>query len=82
MVATGYTKSAALAVVFLAFAVGMSGFSMAGFNINHLDIAPQFAGVLMGITNTAGTISGIVAPYVTGALTTADKFSSNVEFVL
>ena len=39
--------------------------------MNHLDIAPRFAGTLMGITNTAGTVSGIVAPYVAGALASA-----------
>ena len=40
------------------------GLAQAGFNINHIDIAPRFAGVLMGITNCAATIPGIVAPTV------------------
>ena len=53
-------------VVLLCIAVGASGFPMAGFNVNHLDIAPQYAGVLMGITNTAATIPGFVAPALTG----------------
>ncbi|XP_064383500.1 sialin-like [Halichondria panicea] len=52
------------AVLLLSVAVGSTGFSLAGFNINHLDIAPRFAGVLMGITNSAGTIPGFVGPVV------------------
>ena len=42
---------------------------MAGYNVNHLDIAPRYAGVLMGITNTAGTLPGIFGPYVAGWIT-------------
>ena len=45
-------------------ALGGSGVIMAGFNSNHLDIAPRYAGVLMGITNTVATVPGIIAPLV------------------
>ena len=51
-------------VLYLTISVGFSGMVMAGFNINHIDIAPQYAGVLMGITNLAATIPGIVGPLV------------------
>jgi hypothetical protein len=33
------------------------------------DIAPAYAGIVFGISNTFSTISGIVSPYVVGALT-------------
>jgi hypothetical protein len=33
------------------------------------DIAPAYAGIVFGISNTFATISGIVSPYVVGALT-------------
>jgi ACS family sodium-dependent inorganic phosphate cotransporter len=33
-----------------------------------MDIAPRHAGTLMGITNTAGTIPGIVGVYVSGLI--------------
>lgn len=36
------------------------------YSVNHLDIAPQHASVLMGIANTFGTIPGIVSPTLTG----------------
>ncbi len=42
----------------------MNGFLYAGFVVNHMDIAPRYAGTLFGITNTVATLSGIAAPYV------------------
>jgi ACS family sodium-dependent inorganic phosphate cotransporter len=44
----------------------LGAFAMGGFGSNHLDIAPRHAGVLMGVTNTAGTIPGIVGVTVSG----------------
>ena len=57
------------AVLFLALGVGLGGLALAGFSINHLDIAPRYAGVLMGITNSAATLSGVIAPQVAKAIT-------------
>jgi nitrate/nitrite transporter NarK len=39
-----------------------------GFGVNHLDIAPRYAGLLMGVSNTAGTIPGIVGVTVSGLI--------------
>ena len=47
----------------------MLALNTSSFEINHLDIAPRYAGVLIGITNTAATIPGMVGPYVVGYLT-------------
>lgn len=52
------------AVLLLTVAVGAPGLALAGFNVNHLDIAPRFAGILMGITNAVATIPGFVGPIV------------------
>jgi hypothetical protein len=38
--------------------MGTLGFSRGGFSVNHMDIAPKYAGVLMGISNTAGRGGG------------------------
>ena len=59
---TDYTT----AIVLMTLGIGLNGFSEAGFLINHLDIAPAFASVLLGVTNTAGTMSGIISPTLTG----------------
>ncbi|KAF2363470.1 Major facilitator superfamily [Trinorchestia longiramus] len=40
-----------------------------GFNVNHLDIAPKYASILMGISNGAGTLSGMFCPIVVEELT-------------
>ena len=33
------------------------------------DIAPAYAGIVFGISNTFATIPGIISPYIVGALT-------------
>lgn len=35
---------------------------------NQNDLAPNYAGILMGITNTPGTISAFILPPIVGAL--------------
>lgn len=39
------------------------------YSVNLLDIAPQFASVLMGISNTVATIPGLLSPILTGHIT-------------
>ena len=71
MVSTSYVgcDDTTLAVVLFSLALGMSALNTSSYNVNHLDIAPRYAGVLMGITNSAATIPGMVGPYVVGYLT-------------
>ncbi|CAG2223698.1 SLC17A5 [Mytilus edulis] len=61
-----------IAVAFLSIAVMFTGFSRAGYVVNHVDFGPKYAGVLYGITNTFATVPGMVAPIVAGALTPND----------
>ncbi|KAK6168048.1 hypothetical protein SNE40_021952 [Patella caerulea] len=76
MVAVAYSGcNHTLAVVLLTFAVGTGGLSMAGYQVNHLDIAPRFAGTLFGITNAIATIPGFLAPLVVGILTNHQETS-------
>ncbi|CAC5394935.1 SLC17A5 [Mytilus coruscus] len=58
-----------LAVMFLCLALTMTGFTTVGFPVNHIDVAPKYSGILLGISNTVGTIPGMVDPLVAGALT-------------
>ena len=60
--------SANVAVLLMCGALGLASFSISGFGTNHLDIAPKYAGVLLGITNTFATIPGIVGVALTGWL--------------
>ena len=71
MVSTSYVgcNATTLAVTLFSVALGASNLNVASFVCNHLDISPRFAGVLMGISNTAATIPGIMGPYIVGRLT-------------
>ena len=71
LIGTGYITchNPYIGVAILALAVGFSGLQYPGLMVNHVDNAPPFAGVLFGISNTAATIPGILAPYAIGRLT-------------
>jgi len=56
------------ATLLLCGALGANAFTAAGFAPNHLDLAPDHAPVLIGITNTAGTMPGLVGVFITGWL--------------
>ncbi|XP_015514889.1 vesicular glutamate transporter 1 [Neodiprion lecontei] len=51
------------ATVALTIGVACSGFAISGFNVNHLDIAPRYASILMGMSNGIGTIAGLLVPF-------------------
>ncbi|XP_026814903.1 vesicular glutamate transporter 1-like [Rhopalosiphum maidis] len=51
-----------MATIALTCGVAFSGFAISGFNVNHLDIAPRYASILMGISNGIGTIAGLLCP--------------------
>ncbi|CAH1100735.1 unnamed protein product [Psylliodes chrysocephalus] len=54
----------------LVMVVGLGGFSLTGFGVNALDIAPKYASIIIGISNTFGTVPGILSPILTGYLVT------------
>ncbi|KAL0266390.1 UNVERIFIED_CONTAM: hypothetical protein PYX00_008943 [Menopon gallinae] len=66
MVLSAYLTSPAVIITCLTIAVGLGGFAWSGFGVNHLDIAPRHAGVLMGFSNTFATLPGMISPVVTG----------------
>ena len=45
----------------------------AGFFVNLYEIGGEFTGVIIGLVNTVGTLAGIVAPFITGLLTSNVK---------
>ncbi|XP_043737660.1 vesicular glutamate transporter 3 isoform X2 [Cervus elaphus] len=69
LLVVGFSHTKGMAISFLVLAVGFSGFAISGFNVNHLDIAPRYASILMGISNGVGTLSGMVCPLIVGAMT-------------
>jgi sugar phosphate permease len=61
-------ESAWAAISILCLGKVFSAAGIGGHSVNHMDIGPRHAGTLMGITNTAGTIPGIVGVYVSGMI--------------
>lgn len=48
--------------------VAMGGM-FSGFLSNHIDIAPNYAGTLVALTNTVATLPGIIVPLFVGYIT-------------
>lgn len=55
-----------LTVGLLTLGVGLNGGIYSGFKVNHLDISPQFAGILMSFTNCMANLAGLLAPIYAG----------------
>lgn len=62
------SNSKVLAIICLCLASGLNGATYSGFQFNHIDLSPNYAGTLMGLTNTFGNVCGFVSPYVAGAI--------------
>lgn len=62
----------------LTFGVAFSGFAISGYNVNHLDIAPRYASILMGMSNGIGTIAGLLCPIAIDYLT-SDQVTKTVQ---
>ncbi|XP_055864600.1 sialin-like isoform X1 [Biomphalaria glabrata] len=58
-----------IAVVLICLCTVFMSFNRGGYLVNHLDLAPSYAGILFAFTNTVGTVPGMVAPIIAGALT-------------
>ncbi|XP_069117339.1 sialin-like [Argopecten irradians] len=58
-----------LAVVLLVCYWTTQSTTNAAFRVNHLDIAPVYAGVVNGITLTCASLAALVAPVITAAIT-------------
>ena len=74
---TGCNKTATIAL--LTFAITMQGALYSGFFTNPLDIAPNFSGTILGITNAIGAIPGWLAPLIAGGFTREKVWFFNVE---
>jgi ACS family sodium-dependent inorganic phosphate cotransporter len=56
------------AVLCMMAAQGFDAFSQSGLYSNHADIAPEYAGVLLGLSNTAGVLAGVLGTAATGII--------------
>ncbi|XP_025200393.1 putative inorganic phosphate cotransporter [Melanaphis sacchari] len=68
LIVLGFIEDTHLTIIIYVFIVAIGCSSNAGFNINHMDLSPNYAGLLMGITNTAAASGGIIAPLFVGLI--------------
>ncbi|GFS87265.1 hypothetical protein NPIL_331311 [Nephila pilipes] len=62
-------------------ALFFNGFAYSGYRITHIDMSPDFAGIIFGITNTISNMSGIISPMVVGFLTFKGETMENWSYV-
>ena len=68
-----------LSCVFLILAITFNGACFSAFNSTHVDMTPDFAGTLMGLTNGIGNIPGFAVPKVVD-LFTRDKVGHSFQW--
>jgi len=61
-------ETAWMAIAVMSVGNALGACSVGGFGVNHLDLGPKYAGTLMGITNTAGTVPGIIGVFISGVI--------------
>lgn len=66
MLAVTLTDSLMISVAVITLSNALGAFSIGGFATNHLDIAPNQAGLLMGVTNTLAAVSSGASVFVSG----------------
>lgn len=82
LVILGFIEDTHLTIILYVFIVAIGCTSNAGFNINHMDLSPNYAGLLMGITNTVAASGGIVAPLFVGLVVDDQvQIDSNLTYI-
>ena len=66
MLAVTLTDSLMISVAVITLSNALGAFSIGGFATNHLDVAPNQAGLLMGVTNTLAAVSSGASVFVSG----------------
>ncbi|XP_029035901.1 sialin-like [Osmia bicornis bicornis] len=68
--------------ILLVLSIVLCGVLFIGHIANSNDLAPNYAGILMGITNTPGTISAFILPALVGALTEQGHTMQRWQYVM
>ncbi|XP_013416337.1 vesicular glutamate transporter 2 [Lingula anatina] len=68
LIAMGFVKSEVLAVILFCLSCGFSGIAASGYQANPLDLARDYASILMGISKMGG-VGGMVMPTAVARLT-------------
>jgi nitrate/nitrite transporter NarK len=55
-------------ILFVTLALGMLSMTGSSTGPNAMDVAPRYAGIIMGMQTTAGNIAGIIVPLIVGLI--------------
>ena len=69
LVLASYCTNSVAVIFNMCLSVGFSGAAAVGYDVNILDIAAKYAGILMGFCNTIGALTGFISPMLAGVLT-------------
>jgi ACS family sodium-dependent inorganic phosphate cotransporter len=69
-----FVSDPVICVTLITLSITIGAFSASGFLVNPLDIAPQYASIIFGISNTIATLSGIISPLFTNLIVTENTF--------
>ncbi|XP_078670181.1 uncharacterized protein LOC144910693 isoform X2 [Branchiostoma floridae x Branchiostoma belcheri] len=70
LLTVGMTANIYVSTISLSIALFFQSFPLsAGYNVNALDIAPQFASSIMGLSGSLSTVVGMACPVAIGAIT-------------
>lgn len=64
-----------LSITLLVIAVGCTGGIFCGFTVNHIDLSPNYAGTLMGMSNTVSNVFSLLAPLFVDAVVNATGYT-------
>jgi len=64
------TEDSTAAVALLTIAVALNSAIFVGFLANHIDLSPNYAGIMMGITSGIANFMSLFAPMLVGLIVT------------
>jgi ACS family sodium-dependent inorganic phosphate cotransporter len=70
------------AIALLTLSAAASGIGLAAYGVNHLDVGPTYAGVLMGITNSIAALPGVIGVAAAGFILRATGSFSAVFYLI
>lgn len=65
-----FSRDPVQALALLTLAIGLNGCTYCGYMVNHMDLSPNFAGNLMGLTNSIANIMSVLGPIAVGLILT------------
>nr|XP_024214643.1 probable anion transporter 6, chloroplastic [Halyomorpha halys] len=79
-----YTEDTTLAIILITAGSGVSIAWSLGFQINHIDLSPNFAGILYSFTNTVANFASIFGPLISTYLLKdiSDIYEWRIVFLL